>query len=96
MESVDLRGALVLVFGTHFGIDPSAPIFKTFGFEVGSHEFDDLGLRDAELKLNGLKWRAIFPSHFYNSGDVCFLKGLDNRALSIWTLVAWALDIFSL
>lgn len=81
MESVNFGRALVLVFRTHFGIDSSAPVLEALGFEVGPHEFDDLGFRDAELELNRLKRRAIFPSHFNDSCDVCFFKRLDDGTL---------------
>ncbi len=43
-----------------------------------AHEVDHPGLVQAELRFNGFKSSAVFPSHLDNARDVGFSKFLHN------------------
>lgn len=38
---------------------------------IAAHDFNDVGFGHTELIVNRLEGRAIFPSHFNDSADIC-------------------------
>jgi hypothetical protein len=54
---------------THPTIYALSPQIKTTALKIPAHEFNNLRLRHAKLKVNGLKRCTVFPGHFYDSID---------------------------
>jgi hypothetical protein len=54
---------------THPTIYALSPQIKTTPLKITAHEFNNLGLRHAKLKVNSLKRGTVFPGHFYDSID---------------------------
>jgi hypothetical protein len=48
-------------------INALSPQIKTTALKIPAHEFNNLSLRHAKLKVNGLKRGTVFPGHFYDS-----------------------------
>jgi hypothetical protein len=74
--------SLLLVFLANAAVYAFSPQVETAALEFPAHEGNDVGLGKAKLDLNGLKRGSVFPRHFYDSVNVCYihlsekLKGL--------------------
>jgi hypothetical protein len=44
-----------------------APHFKTAGFHLAAHQFDDLRFVKIKLQFDGFKRRSVFLGHFNNA-----------------------------
>lgn len=57
------------VFGLSSG-HALPPELEGAGFQVTTHELDDLGFAETVRCANGLEGRSIFPGHFNDSTDI--------------------------
>lgn len=61
--------------GVMFGFAASyalAPALKRARSDIAAHDLYDTVFRHLKLCLNGFKWGAVFPGHFYNAADLAF------------------------
>ncbi len=67
------RGLLAQMLITYAAVYSLTPQIKTTPFQALPHQHNDFLLRNAKLKLYGLKRGSILPGHFYDA--VYFLLG---------------------
>ena len=66
-ESIHVFRAFLGMFGRP-ALHSRSPHFEGASLHISAHELNGLTFTYAKLRRDGIKWRAVFPCHFDNTG----------------------------
>jgi len=69
-ETIDFGITFLCMLLADTAIDPFPPKVETTPFELPAHNGDHFRLGNTKLKLDGIKGRAVFPSHFNDTVEI--------------------------
>lgn len=81
LKTVHARWLLFGMF-VRYLFGPLTPKLKTRRFQFSPHEINHLLLTQTELRKNGIKGRAVFPSHFNDAVDLLLGEGVIHEIMN--------------